>query len=79
MADAAVEVGEQRGSLRSDDGSFPIGAGEGVDGLERLPERGYENLRVSLQVAHENGSSSIPKELAQRRQDNLRKMSEVRL
>jgi len=34
MADAPVEVGEQCSGLRSDDGGFEVGAGEGTNGLE---------------------------------------------
>ena len=79
MADAAVEVDEQGSSFRSDHSSLPIGAGEGVNGLKRLPERGYEHLNISLQVSPENRRSSKAREAVQRRQDNLRKMSEVRL
>jgi len=77
MADATVEIGEQGGSLVSDDGGFEVGAGEAADGFEGTPGGFDEDFDFASEVAKGNGGSQIAGDAAELGQDIFGKVLEV--
>ena len=64
VADAAVEVGEQRGGIGPHDSSFDIGSGETADGFERAPGGLDKNLSFVCAVMHGNSYAEKAFDLA---------------
>ena len=65
MADAAVEGGEQGGSLVGDDGGFEVGAGEGADGFEGAPGGFDDDFDFVLEASSGNGGAEIARDAAE--------------
>src|SRR5260370_25784298 len=64
MADAAIEAGEQGGSLVGDDGGFEIGAREGADGFEGAPGGFNDDFDFVLEASSGNGGAEIARDAA---------------
>src|SRR5216684_2855077 len=65
MEDAAVEAGEQGGSLVGDDGGFEVGAGEGADGFEGAPRGFDDDFDFVLEASSGDGGAEIAGDAAE--------------
>ncbi len=77
MLDAAVEGGEQGGSLIGDDRGFEVGAGEGADGFEGAPGGFDGDFDFIFEAAQGDGGAEIAWGAAKFGQNILGKVLEI--
>src|SRR6266403_484742 len=77
MADAAIETGEQGGSLVGDDGGFEVGTGEIVNGVEGVPGGFDGDFDFVLEASSGNGGSEIAGDAAKVGQHIFGKVFEI--
>src|SRR5260370_14503814 len=77
MADAAVEAGEQGGSLVGDDGGFEVGASEGADGFEGAPGGFNDDFDFVLETSSGNGGAEIARDAAEFEHNHFVKMVKI--
>jgi hypothetical protein len=77
VADALIEIGEQRGGFGGNHRGFAVGSGKGIDSSERFPVRGDDDLNRAGEPTRADRYAEEPVEAVQLRLHSFLEMMQV--